>query len=163
MKTLKLRNYKTESIILGLGALALGATILYWASRGDMTLRISGAKLDKATSAGLMYIIALGPILTGINLIIKYFSLLVYGEFTMTMETDKFVYPAYKMFRGFKKKEIEKSKMASARLYLANNKPFSFYFVNKENITMDVIETEILHPSVVPIQAVEQINTWIGQ
>ena len=67
------------------------------------------------------------------------------------------------MFRGFKKKEIEKSKMASARLYLANNKPFSFYFVNKENITMDVIETEILHPSVVPIQAVEQINTWIGQ
>ncbi len=163
MKEIKLRNYKTESLVVVLGAFVLGTLILFWASQNNMTLRVSGAKLDRATSTDLLYIISIGPIITGIDLLIKYFSLLRYGEFTMIMEVDKFVYPEYKIFRGFKRKETDKNRMSYAKLYLVNNKPFLFYFVNKENIRMNVIETEIMHPSVVLDEAVEKINAWIGQ
>ena len=161
MENIKLRNYKAESGVLGLLSLILAVVIFYWAMQGHMTLRISGAKLDAATSSVLLYIIGIGPLLTGINLLIKFVTVILYGEFNMVIEKDQFVYPRYGMFKGFRKGQIEKSSIGQIKLILENKKPLSICFVDHNNKTIDYFETEILHPSVNAESLAKELNDWL--
>lgn len=109
-QTIQLRNVKNENLIFGILSFGLAAVLLYMAFFVDLKLRISGAKLDASTSAGLLMIIGIFPILTGINLIIRYFSVNKYGDFVLEMTPDTISFPYNNgLFKGYSKCTVQKS------------------------------------------------------
>lgn len=161
MEKLQLRNVKTETIVFALLALALGLVIAYWGSKGNLALKISGAKFDPKTSSILLYIISLGPAITAINLFIKYFSVARYGEFAVILDNHSITYPHGEMFKGFKPVQIEKSKISQVFLVDKGKQSFEIRLANAENQYVGSISGDLCpHKTMPPKDLANKIQQW---
>ena len=161
MEKITIRNPKNESIIISVILLLLGGIILYWGLSSDMKLQISGAKLDKSTSKYLLILISFGPFLTAINYILKFISIIKYGDFSISLEQNKIIYPDYQMFSGYYKKEIEKEKIAYVDVVNLGKGEFNIYFRNKENASFAYLTNDICTKDLKPIDLANKINNWL--
>ena len=161
MKKIEIRNPKTESVIAFIFCFLLGGLLIYWATYAELKLQVSGAKLDKATSQILLYIIAVGPILGGVNYFLKYLSIIKYGEFAIVLDTDKITYPDYSMFSGFKKASIEKNKILFSDVVNMGKGEFYICLRNFESKAIANISSDICTKKLKPNDLADQINTWL--
>lgn len=161
MEKITLRNFKSE-VIVGILALILGAVILYWGLQGDMKLRISGANLDESTSAILLCLISIGPFVTGINYILKFFSILRYGEFVIHLTNDSITYPENAFFRGFKAVTLPKKQLSSVTLVTVAQNEQQIYLNNHKGQLVAVIPGELApYKTMKPEELAAKIQTWL--
>ena len=162
MEKIILRNFKSE-VILGILALILGMTILYWGLAGDMKLKISGAALDKTTSAILLCLISIGPVLVGINYILKFFSVLRYDEFVINLTKDSITYPENALFRRFKAVTIQKNLLYRVELAQVAAHEYKIYLKNEQGHILGVIEGELApHKVLTPKDLAVKIQHWLN-
>lgn len=161
MEKIELRNLKSESIIIGILALGLGVLMVYWGSKGDIELRISGAHMDKATSSILLYLISLGPLLTGIALIMKFLSIQRYGEFVIMIDDNKITYPDNKLFRGYKPVIVNKSNISVVQFVDKGKQKYEVRLLNASNQLTGIISGDICHPKILSVQDLaNKLNIW---
>ncbi len=162
MEKITLRNFKGE-VILGILAIILGIVILYWGLAGDMKLKISGASLDKSTSAILLCLISVGPILVGINYIMKYISILRYGEFVIDLTKEGITFPEGALFRGFKPVTIQKNLLTRVELAQVATHEYKIYLKNTQGHILGIIEGELSPHKTLPVKDLAiKIQNWLN-
>lgn len=162
MEKIELRNYKSV-VILGILALLLGAVILYWGLAGDMKLKISGAVLDKSTSAALLCLISIGPFVAGINQILKYFSILRYGEFVIELTNDSITYPQDAFFRGFKPVSVPKNQLSYVEFAQVGQHEYNLNLKNAQGQAVAVIPGELApHKTMTAKDLAVKIQNWLN-
>lgn len=161
MVKIKLQNYKS-TIIIAVIFLLLGSVILYWGLVGNLKLKISGAKLDHATSKLLLCLISIFPFIRGINYLIKYISVIQYGEFVITMNNTFISYPDAVFFRGFKAVTIDKKQIKFVELEQIGQHNFRINLINKENKNLGSISGELLSKKTISIsELAKKIDLWL--
>lgn len=161
MEKIQLRNYKSV-VIIGILALLLGTVILYWGLAGDMKLKISGAVLDKSTSAILMCLISIGPFVAGINQILKYISILKYGDFVIELTNESITYPEDAFFRGFKPVIIPKNQLSYVEFAQVGQHEYNLNLKNAQGQTIAVIPGELApHKTMTAEELAVKIQKWL--
>lgn len=163
MEKIVLKNLKSE-VIVGILAFVLGGVILYWGLQGDMKLSISGAKLDESTSSVLLCLISIGPFVTGINFILKFFSILRYGEFVINMTNDSITYPENAFFRGYKAITIQKNLLSQVQLAKTGPHEYQIYLKNNQGHIVGIIEGELApYKTLKPEELAGKIQSWLNR
>ena len=162
-KTIQLRNVKTENLVFGILSFGLAAVLLYMAFFVDLKLRISGAKLDPSTSAGLLMVIGIFPILSGINLILRYFSLNKYGDFVLEMTADSITFPYNNgMFKGYSKWTVQKSAIDHVLVMDEGKGNHTIYLYDFERNSKGSIPGSLVpHKQMKPDDLAQQIHDWL--
>lgn len=160
MKTYNLRNYTAE-IVIGILSLALCLLLCYWGTKGDIILQISGAKLDAQTSSILFFVIAIGPLLTGINLLIKGISSKTMKEFAIKTDNSTLSFPVSKTFKGFKLQTINKSEITKVALSDRGKGIFDIHIFGNNNLLTGVIKGEFFsNKTIKPAELANEIVNW---
>jgi hypothetical protein len=161
MEKIKLQNYKS-TIVIAIILLLLGSVILYWDLFSDIKLKISGAKLDQDTSKVLLCLISIGPFIASLNYVIKYISVLRYGEFVVILDNTSIRYPEDGFFRGFKAITIDKQQIKFVELEKISQHNYRINLKNYDHVTVGKISGELLHRKTIGINELAQkIDSWL--
>lgn len=161
MESIKIQNFKITIIISAI-FLVLGSVILYWGLYSNVKLKFSGAKLDQATSKVLLCLISIGPFIACINYVIKYISVLRYGEFVIKINNNTIRYPEDGFFRGFKAVTIEKQQIKFVEIEKIGQHNFRINLINEVNKKIGSISGELLSKRTIGVKELaEYINLWI--
>lgn len=162
MKTYNLRNYTAE-IVVGILSLALCLLLCYWGTKGDIVLQISGAKLDAQTSSILLFVIAIGPLLTGINLLIKGISSKTMKEFLIKTDSYSLSFPVSKTFTSFKQLTINKSEITRVALTDRGKGIFDIQIFGNNNLLTGVIKGDLFsNKTIKPAELANEIVNWVN-
>lgn len=161
MEKIKLENYKS-TLIISILLLLLGFVILYWGLFTDIKIKISGAKFDRTSSSILLFLISLGPILSGINYLIKYRSVLKYGEFVIVIHHNGISYPEDHFFKGFKKVFLDKESISFAELENIGQHKYQINLKNENGLVVGKISGDLPHrKSISTVDFTNKLNQWL--
>lgn len=161
MESIKIQSYRS-TIIIAILLFLLSALILYWGLSDEIKLRVSGAKLDHFTSKILLIIISIFPFVRGINYLIKYISVLRYGEFIIKINNNTISYPEDVFFRGFKSVTIEKQQIKFVEIEKIGQHNFRINLINEVNKKIGSISGELLSKKTIGInELAEKIYLWL--
>lgn len=161
MEKIKLANQKSI-IVLGILSLLLGSLILYFGVTQEFNLKISGAKLDKSTSKVLLCIISSGAFVTTINYIIKYISLIRYGDFVVLLKSDSITFPEDTFLKGYSPVTIQKCILNEIELENLGQHKYSINLRNKQGVIVGKIAGELApYKTMPPKDFVIKIQDWL--
>lgn len=161
MQKIKLKNYKSQFLIFGFGALGLSILLVYWGLTMDGVLKISGVRLDAQTSKILLLLIAIGPFAACINQFILLFSFLKYGDFVINLDQDKMDYPLKESFKGFTKVSVKRSNISGTKFIDMGKQEYHLQLLNKNNQTFASIPGEYApYKDMKPKEMFAIIHAW---
>lgn len=159
---IKLRNLNSDAVAVFIISLILGLIILYWGLTTDMVLKISGARLDKATSRILLILIASGSLFKSILQIVVIISIRKYGALVISMDDTQITYPKKVFMKGYQKLAINKSALSKVEVNKTGQHQYQILLMSADNKVHGAVESHLLpHKEITVEQAAQQILNWI--
>jgi hypothetical protein len=162
MKKIPLRNISKESVIIAVGSFLIAAVLIYLAFFKEIELRVSGANIDAATSQILLILIALGPLIIGVNSIIKYLSIKKLDSFGIELHTTKIVYPESNFLKGFSKKEINRELIHEVKIVRVDRNNEHIYLSDQHGLLKGYIDAGMLSQKETNTQQLyQELENWL--
>lgn len=159
---IRLRNLNGDAIAVFIISLILGLIILYWGLTTDMALKISGARLDKATSRILLILIASGSLFKSIMQIVTILSIKKYGALVISMDDTQITFPKKVFMKGYQKVAINKSDLSKVEVNKTGQHQYQILLMSADNKVHGAVESFLLpHKEITVEQAAQQILNWI--